>query len=139
MIIPVLLAIKALTACEAVTAADLQTALGVAFGRGVEAAGVCDYSARNAAVSIAVRKLAVKPDLALEMDAMRRELPGAIARRVEGIAEAAFVLEIPGAGAQVHAIRADGEYVMVSILGLGEAANVERAAARLARLALSRL
>src|ERR1035441_8754515 len=44
-----------------------------------------------------------------------------------------------GAGTQLHVIRDDGDYVMVSILGFGDAAAVSAAAERVARAALGRI
>jgi hypothetical protein len=74
-------------------------------------------------------------DLAAEIAALQRELPGAVVRRA---GDAAFLLEIPGVGAQWHAVR-EREYVMVSILGLGDGGVVGAAAERLAGTALARL
>jgi hypothetical protein len=39
----------------------------------------------------------------------------------------------------LHAIRDDREYVMISVLGFGDAASVSAAAERLARAALGRI
>jgi hypothetical protein len=48
-------------------------------------------------------------------------------------------LDIADAGTQLHVIREDREYVMVSILGFGGAGQVSAAAERLAKIALGRL
>jgi hypothetical protein len=50
-----------------------------------------------------------------------------------------FYLDIAGAGTQLHVIREEREYVMISILGLGDATQVSAAAQRLAKIALGRL
>jgi len=67
------------------------------------------------------------------MEAMEAEMPGATVRR---LGAASFVVEIPGAGAQVHVVHGQRESLMVSILGLCDAA---RAAEQLAGAALRRL
>ena len=134
---------KAVGACTAVTAGDLQLALGISFGRGQETASgtqsTCDYTARTAQVSITIQRLAGKVDIPVEIEALKRELPGSTARIVDGMGVSAFLLEIPDAGAQLHIIRGERDYLMVSILGLGDAPVVSPAAERLARAALSRL
>jgi hypothetical protein len=131
---------KALGACTAITADDLQRALGINFRRGQEAStgsqSTCDYSAGNAQVSVTIQRLREGVDISLEIEALKGALPGATVRRIGGTS---FLLEIPGAGAQLHVIRGERDYVMVSILGLGDAAVVAPAAERLAGTALARL
>jgi hypothetical protein len=51
----------------------------------------------------------------------------------------AFFLDIAGAGTQLHFIRGDRDYLMVSILGFGDAGAVSAAAEEIARAALARL
>jgi hypothetical protein len=130
---------KAFGACTAVTSDDLQRELGIPFRRGREVSdatqSTCDYAAGNAQVSVTVQRLRAGVDLAAEIAALQRELPGAVVRRA---GDAAFLLEIPGVGAQWHAVR-EREYVMVSILGLGDGGVVGAAAERLAGTALARL
>ena len=130
---------KALGACAAVTAEDLQNTLGINFRKGQESSAgkesTCDYAAGNAQVSVTLQRLEGAVNLAAEMEAMKREIPGVTVRR---LGEASFVVEIPGAGAQVHAVR-DRESLMVSILGLGDGAAIAAAAERLASTARGRL
>jgi hypothetical protein len=127
---------KALGACTTVTADDLQRTLGIPFRRGHESSAgkesTCDYAAGTAQVSVAIQRLDGAVDIAAEMEAMKAEMPVVTVRR---LGEASFIVEIPGAGAQVHAVK-ERESLMVSILGLGDAA---RAAVQLARAALGRL
>jgi hypothetical protein len=134
---------NALGACAAVTAGDLQLALGIPFGPGRETASgpqsTCDYTAGNALVSVTIQRLTAKPDIPVEIEALKRELPGSTVRTAAAFGAAAFFLEIAGAGAQLHVIHGERDYLMVSILGLGDAPAVTPAAERLARTALSRL
>jgi hypothetical protein len=66
-------------------------------------------------------------------------IPDSSARVIAGLGSTAFFLDIAGAGTQLHAIRDDRDYVMVSILGFGDAPAVSGAAERLARAALGRI
>jgi hypothetical protein len=128
---------KALGACTAVTADDLQRTMGINFRRGQESSAgklsTCDYAVGNAQVSVTIQQLSGAVDLAAEMEALKAEMPGATVRRLDA---SSFVVEIPGAGAQVHVVHGGRESLMVSILGLGDAA---RAAEQLAGAALGRL
>jgi hypothetical protein len=134
---------KALGACSAVTAADLEPALGRRFGRGQEeshaAESTCDYGAGNGRVSITIHRLNAKVDIAAEIESLKTNIPDATVRLISGLGSAAFFLDIAGAGTQLHALRDDRDYVMVSILGFGDAAAVSAAAERLARTALGRI
>jgi hypothetical protein len=49
------------------------------------------------------------------------------------------LLEIGDSGAQVHVIRGEHDYLMVSVLGLGNAARVAEIAEALASKALARI
>jgi hypothetical protein len=134
---------KALGACSAVTAADLEHALGRRFGHGREeshgAESTCDYGAGNGQVSITVQRLKAKLDIATEIESLKTSIPQSTVRMISGLGSTAFYLDIAGAGTQLHAIRDDRDYVMISILGFGDAASVSPAAERLARVALGRI
>lgn len=134
---------KALGACSAVTSADMERALGRRFGPGHEEAlgadSTCDYGAGNGLVSITVMRLREKLDIPAEIESMKKSLEGSSVRMVSGLGSSAFFLDIAGAGTQLHVIRNDRDYVMVSILGFGDPAAVSAAAERLARAALARI
>jgi hypothetical protein len=134
---------KALGACSAVTAADLERALGRRFGPGQEethgAESTCDYGAGNGQVSITIQRISAKLDIPAEIENLKKSIEDSSIRMVTGLGTAAFYLDIAGAGTQFHVIRDDRDYVMVSILGFGEAAQVSAAAERLARAALGRM
>jgi hypothetical protein len=134
---------KTTGACSAVTAADLERALGRRFGRGQEeshgAESTCDYGAGNGQVSITIQRLHAKLDIPAEIESLKRTIEDSSVRILSGLGSAAFYLDIAGAGTQLHVIRDDRDYVMVSILGFGDAATVSAAAERLAQAALARI
>jgi hypothetical protein len=126
-----------------VTAADLEHALGRRFGRGQEeshsAESTCDYGAGNGQVSITIQRLNAKVDIAAEIESLKANIPESTVRIIPDLGSAAFFLDIAGAGTQLHALLNDRDYVMISILGFGDAAAVSAAAERLARAALGRI
>jgi hypothetical protein len=134
---------KALSACSAVTAADLERALGRRFWRGQEeshgAESTCDYGAGNGQVSITIQRLHARLNIPAEIESLKESIPESTVRMAAGFGSAAFFLDIEGAGTQLHVIRDDRDYVMVSILGFGDALQVSAAAERVARTALGRI
>ena len=134
---------KALGACSAVTSSVVENALGRRFGRGQEdthgSESTCDYGAGKGLVSITIQRLNAKLNVPLEIESLKKSIEDSSVRMAEGIGGTAFFLDIAGAGTQLHVIRGDRDYVMVSILGFGEAPQVSIAAERLARAALARL
>jgi hypothetical protein len=126
-----------------VAAADLERALGRRFGRGHEeshgAESTCDYGAGNGRVSITIQRLNAKVDISAEIENLTKTIPESTVRMLSGIGSVAFFLDVAGAGTQLHTIREDRDYVMVSILGFGDAPAVSAAAERLARAALARI
>jgi hypothetical protein len=134
---------RALGACSAVTPADLERDLGRRFGRGHEesrgAESICDYGAGNGQVSITIQRLSAKVDIGVEIESLTKSIPDSSVRVISGLGSTAFFLDIAGAGTQLHLIRDDRDYVMVSILGFGDAVAVSAAAERIARAALGRI
>lgn len=143
VVVPRLAPSKALGACSAVTAGDLERALGRRFGSGQEhnrgAESTCDYGAGNGLVSITIQHLATTLDVPAEIESLKRNIADSTVRMSSGLGSTAFYLDIASAGTQLHVIRDGRDYVMVSILGMGEAAQVSPAAERLARAALARI
>jgi hypothetical protein len=133
---------RAVTACALVTRAEVEAATARRVSSGREerdgALSTCEYAAEGGLVSVSVQPLAAKPDLRAEMAAMKKEIPEATVRVAENLS-AAFYVDVPGAGTQLHVIDGSSSHVMVSILGFGEAPQVSGAAAQLARKALRRL
>ena len=84
-----------------------------------------DYRS-NRLVSITIQRLTAKPDLQLEIAVLKRELPEAVVRDAPGFPEA-FYLDLPSAGTQFHIAKDNGQHLMISILGFGEALQVSGA------------
>ena len=134
---------KALGACSAVTSADLDRALGRRFGPGQEetrgAESTCDYGVGNGKVSITILRLHARLNVPAEIEGLQKTIEDSSVRLMTGLGTSAFYLDIAGIGTQLHVVREPGDYVMVSILGFGEASQVSAAAERLARAALGRI
>jgi hypothetical protein len=132
---------SAVTACLAVTRGDVETVLGRRVGKAEEETGAgsssCDYASVRGRVTVTLQRLTGTVDVATEATALEHEIEGAKARAAPGFGEAAFFLDIPGGGTQLHVIRGR-DYLLVSVLGFGEAGQVSGAAERLARMALAR-
>ena len=133
--------VKAVGACSAVTANDVERALGRRVARGTEetrgADSTCDYASGNGLVSITLQRLRAPVDLTLEIASLKKEVEDSSVRLAPEFG--GFFLDIAGAGTQLHVIRENREYVMISILGFGDAAQVSAATERLAKIALGRI
>ncbi len=134
--------LKTVSACRAVSRDEIEKVLGraVELGRETNAGGrsVCDYSSGAAQVSITLQHLRTKVNVAAEIQAMKASIPDSIVRPAPGIGTAAFFLDIAEAGTQLHVIRDDRDYVLVSILGFGDAQHVSTAAEKIARKIIDR-
>jgi hypothetical protein len=130
-----------LTACDMVSRTDVEKAIGRQVRNGeAEADGqssTCDFATNGGLVSITVQRLKAKPDLAVEVAALKKGIEGTV-REASGF-DTAFFFDIPEAGTQLHVIDGSSTHVMVSILGLGPGLEVSGAADRLARKALAKL
>ena len=133
-------------ACAVVTRAEVEEALGRPVGRGREDSGddssSCDYAAGSGIVTITVQHVRARLDVEAEAASLQRAIPDGHLREAH-LAQAppettAFYLDIDGAGTQLHVIRGGHDYVLVSVLGFGEANRVSRAAEKIARKALER-
>ena len=90
-------------------------------------------------VSITIPRLKAKLDVAAEIESLKRSIEDCSVRMISGLGGTAFFLDIASAGTQLHVIRDDRDYAMVSIVGFGDAAQVSAAAERVARAALGRI
>jgi hypothetical protein len=135
--------LRAVTACAAVTRPEVEQALGQSVLEGKEQTAAtestCDYTGVYGQVTVTIQKLPANPDIAAEIESLKQSIPGATVRNAGGLGPRAFFLDIKGAGTQLHVVRGERNYLLVSVLGFGEAAQVSAAAERLARTALDRL
>ncbi len=134
--------VRTLSACALVTRADVERALGRSVGNGKEEAdggnSSCDYAGGKGQVTITIQRLKSKPDMTAELASLKAAIPDARVREVGGLGPVAFFLDIADYGTQLHVIRGDRDYVLVSVLGFGDAEQVSAAAERMARQALQR-
>jgi hypothetical protein len=137
------LELRAETACGAATRADVEEALGrtVANGRESRSDGgsVCSYVGAGGEVTITLQHAAAKLDIPEEIRNLQASYPTATMREAPGIGKRAVFLDMPDIGTQLHVIRSDHDYLMISILGFGDAARVAPAVEKIARKALDRL
>lgn len=131
------------TACAAVTRSDVEGTLRRTVAAGAEekdtGGSTCDYSTSAGTVTVVVRHLSRKLNLAEEINSMKAAFPNAELRDVAGVGTKAVLLDLGSSGAQVHVVRGDFDYLLVSVLGFGDASRVSGAAIQLARKAASRL
>ena len=134
--------IRNMTACVAVTRAEVEEALGQPVSNGKEhrAPGTssCEYEAEGGQITIAIYRSQAKLDLPSEIKHLKKSIPDAKLRDVQGIGTRAFFMDMGAIGTQLHVIRGDFDYVLVSVLGFGGAAEVSSAAEKIARRALDR-
>ena len=134
--------LKTLTACVAATQADVEEALGRTLARGKEQTDAvqssCDYAAGDGQVTVTIRKSGVKLDIPAQIADLKAAMPEGRIRELPGVGRQAFFMDLAGAGTQLHVIRGDGDYVLVSVLGLGEPEDVAKMAEKIARKVLDR-
>lgn len=131
------------SACNAVTKAEIEAALGRSVAKTDEHAGraesTCAYTADGGELTIALRHSPIKVDLAAEIRNLEAAFPDAKRHDTPGMGSRAFVMELPGIGAQMHVFTGDRDYLLVSVLGLGEGSRVVSAVVNIARRALGRM
>jgi len=135
-------ALKTVTACVAATQADVAEALGRAVGKGKEQTNAvessCDYAAGEGQVTVTIRRSAAKLNIPAQIADLKAAVPEGHIRELSGIGKQAFFMDLAGAGTQLHVIRGDNDYVLVSVLGFGEPEDVAQAAEKIARKVLDR-
>lgn len=134
---------RSVTACAAVTRADVQDALGQPIAKseeetdGVES--TCDYAGAIGQVTILIRRFPERLNIPAEIAGIIKNVPNSKVRTAAGIGTHAFFVDIAGAGTQLHVMRGEHQYLMISLLGFGEGPHVSAAATKIARKALSRM
>ena len=134
--------LRPLTACAAVPLADVEEALGHALANGkeqkTENGSVCQYDGNGGQVTILLQHATDKLDIPAEIRNLQATFPDATMREAPGLGKRAVFLDMPDIGTQLHVIRGDYDYVMVSVLGFGDAPHVAPAAEKIARHILIR-
>ncbi len=135
------IALKTTDACAAVTRADVEDALGRSVANGREHNGevgsTCEYPAAGGEITVTIHRSSEKLNVAAEIENLRLT-SGAGLRDVAGIGTRAVLLDMGEVGAQLHVMRGDYDYVLISVLGFGSAAQVSTAAEKIARRTLDR-
>jgi hypothetical protein len=134
--------LRVVNVCEVVTKPDVELALGrhlVGAGWTTRSSRErCDYQAEGGQVTIRLEHSATTLDPKTEFAALKKAFRGSHARQLAGMGAPAILLDLPEAGTQVFVIEGDHRYLLVSILGFGDAAKVSKAAELLARQAFQR-
>ena len=134
--------LRPLTACAAAPRADVEGALGHALTNGkeqkTENGSICQYDGNGGQVTILLQHATEKLDIPAEIRNLQATFPDATMREAPGLGKRAVFLDMPDIGTQLHVIRGDYDYVMVSVLGFGEASRVAPAAEKIARRILIR-
>jgi hypothetical protein len=126
---------QAITPCRTIAKADVESATGRRIARAVETeeGATCDYSGKNARVTITARRLPAGFDFDREMVSLRSAIPGATVRFVSGMGVRAAFVDIQATGTQLHLVTESNLYVMISVMGAGDVAEMAAAAETLAR------
>ncbi len=126
--------------CEIVTNADVRHAFKRPFAKGSGDASSCEYAALDQQVVAIKMQHSIAPlDVRAEMLTLRKAFPEARMRDAKGFSGPAFFLDLPGVGTQLFVIRGGHDFLLVSVMGLGEAKKVAPAAMQVAKIALDRL
>ena len=135
--------VRAETACAAATRADIEDALGHTVSNGKESrtdsGTMCSYTGAGGEVTVVLQHAAAKLDIPEEIKNLKASFPNATMREAPGIGKRAVFLDMPDVGTQLHVIRGDYDYLMISVLGFGDATRVSPAIEKIARKALARL
>jgi hypothetical protein len=128
----------ALTACATLAKSDVEGAVGGSVAKGIESESgtTCDYAGKSGRVTITVQRLPAGFDFAAEIGALKSAMPSADIRFVPGLGVRAVFVDLHRAGAQLHVITQRDAYVLVSVLGFGDARSVSTAVETLARRVL---
>lgn len=134
---------RQITACAIATRQEVQHALQVPVeaGAGSQQAGgsTCDYAGESGQVTITLRRAAQPLDLQAELAALKAALPEARVSEIPLPGVRALLLDLHDSGAQLHILRNGRDYLLVSVLGFGGAAQARVAAESIAQRALARL
>jgi len=134
--------LRPLTACAAAPRADVEEALGHALTNGKEQkagnGSVCQYDGDGGQVTILLQHATDKLDVDAEIRNLQATFPDATMREASGLGKRAVFLDMPDIGTQLHVIRGDYDYVMVSVLGFGDASRAAPVAEKIARHILVR-
>jgi hypothetical protein len=132
--------LPALNVCEIVTKDEVEKAFKRRFGSVMPDAFACEFSVlEHEVVAIKMQHSPAKIDVRAEMLTLRKAFPGARMRDASGFASPAFYLDFPGIGTQLFVVRGEHDFLLVTVLGLGDPKKVASGAKQIAKRALDRL
>lgn len=130
------------SACAAATRQELQRALGAAIDAGrlrQEAGGSsCEYEGERGHVSISLRHAVAALDFEAEIHSLKAALPEARLVEIPMSGVRALLVDLDESGAQIHVLRGGRDYLLISVLGFGNAAQTRAIAETIAQRALTR-
>ncbi|MBL0161911.1 MAG: hypothetical protein IPP47_33380 [Bryobacterales bacterium] len=131
-----------ISACAAATRQELQRALGAAIEAGKlrpEAGGSsCEYEGERGHVSISLRHAVAALDFEAEIHSLKAALPEARLVEIPMSGVRALLVDLDESGAQIHVLRGGRDYLLISVLGFGNAAQTRAIAETIAQRALTR-
>ncbi len=131
------------TACSTATREEVRRALGVEIAQGMEerkgAESSCTFQGEGGQVVLTVLRSDRPLGLAEGLDALRSALPAAKVAVAPLGKGSALMVDLGAEGVQWHVVQRERQYLMVSVLGFGDAAEMAPRAAQIALIALGRL
>src|ERR1019366_4209058 len=128
-------AVRAVTACAVVTKAEIEEALGRPVIQSEEHAGRsesrCGYMAEGGELTVSMQHSAAKVNVAAEIANLEAAFPEGKRREMPGMGSRAFMMELGEIGAQLHVFVGEHDYLLVSVLGFGDASQVAPAAVKI--------
>jgi len=132
--------LAAMSPCEIVTASEVRQALKRPLTKGNQDKISCEYTGVDQqVVAIKLQHSIPRLDVQAEMITLRKAFPDARLRDAKGFTNRAFFLDLPGVGTQLFVIRGEHDFLLVAVMGLGEAKRVSTPAVQIAKRALDRL
>ncbi len=130
--------------CKLVGRMEAELELGRRLEPGTEetegAEASCEYQAGPEAVlRISLQQLEAGSDAVLEIANLKAAFPEASVCSIPDLGSTAVLVQIPGAGVQLHVMLKNGKYVLVSALGFGDNAKIAAGVQALTRKALARI
>lgn len=131
-----------ISACAAATRQELQRALGASIDAGKlrqEAGGTsCEYEGESGRVSISLHHTVAALDFEAEIQNLKGALPEARLVEIPMRGVRALLVDLDESGAQIHVLRGGRDYLLISVLGFGRAAEARAIAETIAQRALTR-
>ena len=133
---------QAVSACTAATRLEVERAVGASIDAGKlrqDAGGsTCDYTGDAGQITIALHHSVAALDFNAEIANLKAALPEARLVEVPMSGVRALLVDLAGAGAQLHVLRNGRDYLLVSVLGFGNSAQARTVAKSIAHRALTR-